>query len=63
MDAVADDPHHDGINEWGILKGVLYIRPKFPKHVSTLRKWVKVKRISYTPKRILVIAKMLGENA
>jgi hypothetical protein len=56
MDAVAADPHHGGITEWGVLGKELYTRAKsFPRP-----KWVKVNRVSYTPKRILLFATLLA---
>jgi hypothetical protein len=55
MDATTIDPHHNGYNEWGILEGQLYIRAKsFP-----IPRWNLVKRVSYTPKRIIAIAEMI----
>ncbi len=55
MDATANDCHHDGACEWGVLDNELYIRHKsYP-----LPKWNKVKRISYTSKRVLLIASLL----
>ena len=56
MDATTSDPHHDGIDEWGVLSNNLYIRAKS----SPRPKWNLVKRVSYTPKRMLAIAGMIN---
>ena len=56
MDAVMDDPHHDGFNEWGALDKALFTRPKHKK----ARKWNKVKRVSVTRKRVAVLDLLLS---
>ncbi len=56
MDATSEDCHHEGINEWGVLSGTLYHRSKmYPPS-----KWTLTKRISFTGKRILLIASLLA---
>ena len=55
MDATADDCHHDGSAEWGILDNELYTRHKsFPRP-----RWNKVSRVSYTARRITLIASLI----
>ena len=55
MDATIDDCHHDGSSEWGVLRNELYTRHKSYPRPS----WTKVKRISFTPKRIALIYRLL----
>ena len=52
-----DDCHHDGINEWGYNGFNLYHRFKsYPRP-----KWNLVKKVSFTPQRILLLAKLISK--
>ena len=55
MEATIDDCHHHGANEWGILRTDLYTRHKMHPPL----KWTKVNRVSYTPKRITMLARLI----
>lgn len=48
------DPHHDGYNVWMVKDGKLY-----HKEGAATGKWTEVKRVSFTPERILAIASLL----
>lgn len=51
----AIDPHHEPYpNQWGWDGSNLYIRENVPS-----RRWVRVKRISFTPARIRLIAELI----
>ena len=55
MEATVDDCHHDGASEWGVLATNLYTRHK----MHPPQQWTKVSRVSYTPKRITLIARLI----
>jgi hypothetical protein len=55
MDATVNDCHHNGASEWGVLRNELYTRHK----TYPLPAWIKVKRISFTAKRISLLARLL----
>jgi len=58
MEAVERDTHHHGASEWGILNKDLYTRHRMRPPL----KWVKVRRVSFTPKRILLLAQLILET-
>ena len=58
MEAVERDVHHHGASEWGILNRDLYTRHR----MSPPSKWVKVRRVSFTPRRILLLAQLILET-
>ncbi len=58
MDVTHNDVHHNGSCEWGLLRNVLYHRTKsYPRP-----RWIRTKRVSFTPKRIMLLASMLAVN-
>ncbi len=52
----ADDPHHGSINEWGFDGKELWHRYK----AGHPQRWNKVRRVSFTIKRIAVIANLIA---
>lgn len=55
---IADDPHHQPYaSQWGWDGSDLYHRTE-----PYCGKWVKVKRISFTPARVKALADLVGEQ-
>ena len=52
----APDPHHEGQFWWKYERGELY-----QKSLSS-GSWEKVKRVSFTPKRILLLAELVRKG-